>query len=671
MAEDDALLGATTQAAGSPSGTPGGAQFRAPPVHGLSAQERWQLQDVYHRIDVDGFRSFNKFQFLAAVVQDPVVCSYMLPRSAAADTLLEDRALAQAEQAWEAISCFKTRISYDDLAAYFHTKAMLEQLYEKFGVDRGTEISKVKFVAKMVNTPALAVYLIPWVEGGASADKGQKTQKAEEVFERIASGRPAIDFEQWVRYCQQGTQLQYVFARMDPEDNGTISKFEFLGAVASDDVVAKYLLRDVTVRRTASSEQRLGDIDRKFKIISCGKERVTYADLESHFTRAKAAGTGLLALEQDTSSRALVPVQSGAGHMDEESMALVPQAVDLEMGQRQSQLSQMSSRRSQNSQMAVWKKKKQDPFNPTSYLKEDTSLLEQLGIISKMDHPLETDMVAIADQEVRMAIWGPIEDTGKVIYEFNYKHFPYFCCFISFIQLAAYFGTIDRSLLSLSGPVSKPEAFYLRVYDEHCNDLRHEIWRLWAYQWCHASVTHVFTNVFGNLVIGGLLEAVHGTWNIASLYTIGVITGGLTMGTLQPHVAVVGCSGGVYTMIGARISNLILNGDQMPQTYWFRVFMVGFFVTTDTVSFFTSYHAGTSYAAHFGGWLCGLLFGASCLENLVAERWEAKFILLCKRIFLLYMVFCLVWYATQTSGAPQGLFDGEGRCSFQAAPSGH
>merc|ERR1712032_783959 len=115
-------------------------------------------------------------------------------------------------------------------------------------------------------------------------------------------------------------------------------------------------------------------------------------------------------------------------------------------------------------------------------------------------------VVKIADHEVRIAIWGREADGPKKInYEDEYDNFPYFCCVSSAVQLLFYVGSAGNQV-SWSGPVGEPQEMWMMVYDSNCEDLRHQVWRLWSYQWIHASLAHVVGNILGNLVIGGLLE---------------------------------------------------------------------------------------------------------------------------------------------------------------------
>ena len=64
-------------------------------------------------------------------------------------------------------------------------------------------------------------------------------------------------------------------------------------------------------------------------------------------------------------------------------------------------------------------------------------------------------------------------------------------------------------------------------------------------------------------VIGSLLEFVHGSWRVALIHTMGVITAALFSMPLSPFNFLVGASGGDYALIAACIANLLLNWDSM------------------------------------------------------------------------------------------------------------
>jgi len=281
------------------------------------------------------------------------------------------------------------------------------------------------------------------------------------------------------------------------------------------------------------------------------------------------------------------------------------------------------------------------------------------------DHPLEGDSIKLADLEAKISIWG--RDVGEeqpTVYEDAYLNFAYFCTVVCLVQFFMYVGDVGWANVKYDGPPSGPTSLWMYVYDESCTDEREEVWRLWTYQWAHCSLAHVIGNCFAILFIGGMLEAVHGTRAVAGLYTMGVLSGAFTMGSLMPHDRIIGSGGGVYALVGARVMNLVLNKEHMPRSFWFRTILLLAWICWDTVSFTTTYKDFTSYGAHLGGWICGLLLGAYWLESFRDRPCERKTTIWGRRIFCVYLAFCLVWYGTQESGAPQGLFESKGHCKY-------
>jgi len=280
-------------------------------------------------------------------------------------------------------------------------------------------------------------------------------------------------------------------------------------------------------------------------------------------------------------------------------------------------------------------------------------------------HPLDLKAVEQADTAVKLELYGesvrkkqppwvyigpfkvPVAEDSKVFNE-HYDEFPWFTLASCCVQFFVYFG----SLYLDGGPIAGPKSFMMQSYSVTCEDQRSEVVRLWGYQFVHASPGHVAGNVIAQLGVMLPFEMFHGTSRIALLYTVGVITGAVTCGAFDPSTTVVGSSGGLYTMMGARLANIAINwrsmrGKDCPclMNLNCRLTFNFLFILYDTLNFYFNYSSGTSYYAHAGGWICGLLFGSAVLKNLKDERWEQTFINICTVIFLAYFFGCLLWYA--------------------------
>lgn len=65
------------------------------------------------------------------------------------------------------------------------------------------------------------------------------------------------------------------------------------------------------------------------------------------------------------------------------------------------------------------------------------------------------------------------------------------------------------------------------------------------------------------LLIGLPLEMVHGSTRIGIVYTAGVLAGSLGTSVFDSEVYLVGASGGVYALLAAHLSNVLINYNNM------------------------------------------------------------------------------------------------------------
>ena len=69
----------------------------------------------------------------------------------------------------------------------------------------------------------------------------------------------------------------------------------------------------------------------------------------------------------------------------------------------------------------------------------------------------------------------------------------------------------------------------------------------------HRDLEHFLMVLLVQLVLGILMEMVHGSLRIALIYLTGVITGSLSSSVFSPG------SGGCYSLLGAHLAKLVLN----------------------------------------------------------------------------------------------------------------
>mmetsp|Transcript_18398 Transcript_18398/g.52759 ORF Transcript_18398/g.52759 Transcript_18398/m.52759 type:complete len:520 (-) Transcript_18398:180-1739(-) len=195
----------------------------------------------------------------------------------------------------------------------------------------------------------------------------------------------------------------------------------------------------------------------------------------------------------------------------------------------------------------------------------------------------------------------------------------------------------------------------LRLYGSECENYRPQVWRWLTYQWTHVGAQHVLMNVFLNVMLGIPLEGVHGHLRLAAMFNAGVVGGAFANFWLDGHVAVVGCSGGCYSLIGIHVADLIMNWSQKK----FRLptfVLLAVLITSDVASNLASHSEDVSHAAHIGGAFMGLLIGICIGKNMVWKTHERVFFIVAIIFGLAYSIFSLVWLFTQDKG-PQNIFD--------------
>lgn len=183
----------------------------------------------------------------------------------------------------------------------------------------------------------------------------------------------------------------------------------------------------------------------------------------------------------------------------------------------------------------------------------------------------------------------------------------------------------------------------LRLTDTSCQDYRWQFWRWSAYQWTHVGVVHVLTNISILFMFAVPLEGLHGSRFLALTFNFGVLCGACCYFVADAHTAVVGCSGGIYILLGMHVADLWVKWQEKP----FRIataVLIGVLVAMDVLSYVLFVSAEyRSYSPHIGGAIAGLIGGVLLSRN--------KDMTLCEKILtgvlafigLALMIFSFVW----------------------------
>merc|ERR1719401_546484 len=99
----------------------------------------------------------------------------------------------------------------------------------------------------------------------------------------------------------------------------------------------------------------------------------------------------------------------------------------------------------------------------------------------------------------------------------------------------------------------------LRLAGSACEDYRPQAWRWLTYQFTHGGALHALMNAFMLAMLGVPLEGLHGHLRILLMFNCGVLGGAASHVINDAHRPLVGCSGGVYALIGVHVAELAMN----------------------------------------------------------------------------------------------------------------
>lgn len=135
----------------------------------------------------------------------------------------------------------------------------------------------------------------------------------------------------------------------------------------------------------------------------------------------------------------------------------------------------------------------------------------------------------------------------------------------------------------------------------------YELWRYVTYGFVHASLMHIVSNVAMTLVLAPTLEFIHGPFTVAFVWLTGVLGGGILHSLVDPDIAVIGSSAGVYAILVARLYDVFVNAPNMGT--WplqlLTLFCLGLPGLVDWLT--TDEYTSTSHAGHIGGAIGGLI----------------------------------------------------------------
>nr|XP_032832085.1 rhomboid-related protein 1-like [Petromyzon marinus] len=148
---------------------------------------------------------------------------------------------------------------------------------------------------------------------------------------------------------------------------------------------------------------------------------------------------------------------------------------------------------------------------------------------------------------------------------------------------------------------------------------RQQLWRLLTYALVHSGLAHVAFNVSLQLLLGVPLEMAHGTVPVLALYLAGVLAGSLVSSVIDMSAPLVGASGGVYALLSAHFTNVVLHWSDVSCTakpLFLAIAVLGMSAEVGRAvwcRFSAAVPPQPGFAGHVAGSLLGITLGAAAL----------------------------------------------------------
>jgi len=223
----------------------------------------------------------------------------------------------------------------------------------------------------------------------------------------------------------------------------------------------------------------------------------------------------------------------------------------------------------------------------------------------------------------------------------NRPFFTYFLLLTCSVALAVSFalnGWVIEPLAvnPMIGP-SSDTLIRMGAKDSYLIVMEKEVWRLISSCILHAGLVHFFVNSLAIWFVGRAIETTHGSIAAAILFIVPAIGGTILSAIFLPEYITVGASGGIFGLIGACLSDILMNWKHLFSDFVTengnrtRHIMVVVFLFLDiALNCLIGLTPYVDNFTHLGGLLYGFLIGMTTMERLkgeffgLQENWWSK-----------------------------------------------
>mmetsp|Transcript_24977 Transcript_24977/g.58950 ORF Transcript_24977/g.58950 Transcript_24977/m.58950 type:complete len:580 (-) Transcript_24977:951-2690(-) len=205
-----------------------------------------------------------------------------------------------------------------------------------------------------------------------------------------------------------------------------------------------------------------------------------------------------------------------------------------------------------------------------------------------------------------------------------FTYFLLFTCTIALIVSIAMNGweVEQLDINPMIGP-SAETLILMGAKDSYLIVSENEVWRVLSSAILHAGLVHYVINCLALWFVGKAIETTHGTMATAFTFIISAIGGTILSAIFLPEYITVGASGGIFGLIGACLSDIIMNWKHLFSDFVSEngsrnnhLLVVVFLVLDIVLNCLIGLTPYVDNFTHLGGMVYGLLCGLSTMERL-------------------------------------------------------
>jgi len=195
-----------------------------------------------------------------------------------------------------------------------------------------------------------------------------------------------------------------------------------------------------------------------------------------------------------------------------------------------------------------------------------------------------------------------------------------------------------------------------------------EFWRLFSPMGLHAGAIHFFLNMLALWFVGSAVEKSHGFCSAFVLFVVPAVGGTILSAIFLPAFVSVGASGGIFGLIGACLSDILMNwrllfsdfvGIEGKKNH--HIMVVVFLVLDIIVNCLVGLTPFVDNFTHLGGMLFGFLCGLSTMERVSPDFFGDEERCWSKTKHLFYRFFGIMLSLVGIAVTTIVLFNGDGR----------